>query len=106
VVVVVVAVLLLPSLAPSLLPSSALQAKLKKGASADYILSKGFSTPLKKFEAIEITKGIVTIDGGGHTILDGRGTSSMFIIDGGTLIVKGVTLQNGHAKVSAREWRV
>ena len=81
-------------------------AKLKKGASADYILSKGFSTPLKKFKAIQITKGIVKIDGGGHAILDGRGTSSMFIIKGGTLIVKGVTLQNGFNKVSARQWRV
>jgi hypothetical protein len=72
-------------------------AKLKKGASAYYILSKGFSTPLKKFKYIKID-GTVTIDGGGHAILDGRGTSSMFIIDkGGTLIVKGVTLQNGYA---------
>jgi hypothetical protein len=72
-------------------------AKLKTGASALYILSKSFSTPLKKFEAIEITKGTVKIDGSGHAILDGRGTSTMFSIDaGGTLIVKGVALQNGY----------
>jgi hypothetical protein len=67
----------------------------KQGASAYYILSKGFSTPLKKFEYITIDEGFtVTIDGGG-AILDGRGTSSFFGI-GGTLIIKGVTLQNGH----------
>jgi predicted outer membrane repeat protein len=71
-------------------------AKLKKGASALYILSKGFSTPQATFKTINITKGIVKIDGGGHAILDGRGTSHMFIIEGGTLIVKGVTLQNGY----------
>jgi hypothetical protein len=103
--VVVVVVFSLPSLAPSLLPSSALQAKLKKGDVAGYILSKGFSTPQAGFQNITITKGTVTIDGGGHAILDGRGTSTMFIIDGGTLIVKGVTLQNGYT-VRAREWRV
>jgi hypothetical protein len=57
------------------------------------------------FQNIIITKGIVKIDGGGHAILDGRGTSSMFNIEGGTLIVKGVTLLNGFT-VSAREWRV
>jgi hypothetical protein len=76
---------------------STLIAKLGQGDSADYILSEGFSTPQSKFEAISITSGIVVaIDGGGHAILDGRGTSSMFEIDGGTLTVKGITLQNGH----------
>jgi predicted outer membrane repeat protein len=71
-------------------------AKLQKGAGADYIISKGFSTPQATFKPITITKGTVTIDGGGHAILDGRGTSQLFYIGGGTLIVKGVTLQNGH----------
>jgi predicted outer membrane repeat protein len=82
-------------------------AKLKKGASALYILSKGFSTPKATFNPIKIGSAVtVTIDGGGHAILDGRGTSRMFdigsddkgntLIKGGTLIVKGVTLQNGY----------
>jgi hypothetical protein len=80
-------------------------AKLKKGDSADYILSKGFSTPQATFKAIEIANGTVTIDGGGHAILDGCGTSQLFQIEGGslfaagaTLIVKGVTPQNGYVK--------
>jgi predicted outer membrane repeat protein len=57
-----------------------------------------------EFEAIKITNGTVEIDGGGHAILDGHGNSdsTMFIIDGGTLIVKGVTLQNGGSAVRVR----
>jgi predicted outer membrane repeat protein len=70
---------------------------ISQSASADYILSNGFSTPEAGFQYITITKGIVTIDGGGHAILDGRGTSRMFDIKGGNLIVKGITLQNGYA---------
>jgi hypothetical protein len=75
-------------------------AKLTKGDSALYILSKGFSTPQSAFNAIRIASGIsVIIDGGGYAHLHGRGTSRMFIVnEGAPLIIKGVTLHKGYAE--------
>jgi predicted outer membrane repeat protein len=70
--------------------------RLEPGKGAKYLLPEEFSSPADGFSSIAIRSGTtVSIDGGGHAVIDAHGKDRIFSISGGTLFITGVVMQNG-----------
>jgi hypothetical protein len=73
-----------------------LQSNLESPSKAVFHLAKGFTSPAAGFKYILIFNGLhITILGGGLGVVDAHSRDCMFVVNGGTLVVDGVRMQNG-----------